>query len=127
MQSFSTITAMMKYSAASPHSHIYGSDASSSVPAFEFIPIKPCMPHEAGTIDDTACHSGDIALRGHVSPERNRNITDVNTNTRNELSRSLTSGLSIIPRKAEANRNGNANGRYCHGEPNIGRWNISGT
>ena len=47
-------------------------------------------------------HSGFMAVRGHVSPDRNRNNTEVNTNTGKQLYALISSLERTCPRNIDA-------------------------
>ena len=57
-----------------------------------------CIAHVDGQQPLRKRKNGSMSNSGHVMPDRNRKIIEVNTITRNALSRSRTNTCKVIPR-----------------------------
>ena len=82
---------------------------SPSVAPLELMRMNPSMPQVAGMQLPSHRHKSLIAYRGQVSPERNKNTTDVNTITSIDDSLSVTAYWNIIPKNIEEKIKGTIN------------------
>lgn len=104
----------MKYTPVSIHSMEYALRTSYMPAPAVFIRTNPSIPHVEGIIAPNHRHTSGIAYRGHVIPDINKNMREVNTNSRNDVSLSRTKTDKVMPKKTDDKRNGTQNAYISH-------------